>query len=306
MTFERNLYTADSSGRAPSLNAARTLLNLSARWAREPLLHFLAAGLVLFCGGQIYRQYTSPYRIEISQERETQLAQKYALQFGTAPDAATLRTLVDQDIHEEILFQEGLRFKLDQGDEIVRRRIVQKAQFLLQDIQAPAEPTETELRAYFAGHASDYGVPEHATFSHIYFSADHGDDDAARSRAVALRDRLAGDRSRGPEMGDPFPDLYDFSGYDPDEVARLFGHTEFSTAVMSISPGHWAGPFRSSYGWHLIYVQAREPARTLPFSEARIRVREDYLRDAQHQANEIAFAKMAAKYQVVRKASEQQ
>lgn len=288
----------DGATASVSPEVSRPVFPRLSRLIREPLLHFLVAGLVLFCAGQIYREQTSPYRIEMTPRREAELAERYVLQFGGRPDAATLRTLVEQDIHQEILFREGMRLQLDQGDEIVRRRIVQKAQFLLQDTQAPAEPTEVQLQTYFSVHASDYLSPQRVTFSHVYFSTDRGDE-AARSRAAAVRETLTDGRSRAPDLGDPFPDLYDFSGYDADEVARVFGHTELSTAVMSAPPGRWAGPFRSSYGWHLIYVQTRDPSRSPAFAAVRERVREDYLRAEQGRLNAAAFAKLAAKYRVV-------
>ena len=77
-----------------------------------------------------------------------------------------------RDVHDEILYRQGLALKLDQDDMIVRRRVVQKMQFLMQDLNPPAEPTVAQLQAYYDAHAAKYIKPPRATFSHIYFSAD--------------------------------------------------------------------------------------------------------------------------------------
>jgi len=111
---------------------------------------------------------------------------------------------------------------------------------------------------------------------------------------------LSNNTTRAPDRGDPFPDLYDFSAYDPHQVERLFGHTPFATAVFSVPPGRWSGPFRSGYGWHLIYVEARQNTALPPLSAVRATVRMDYLQDAQDRANKAAFAELAQRFTIVR------
>ena len=270
------------------------------RLAREPLVHFLLAGFVLFAAGQAWRRHESLYRIEVTPAHVAQIANSYALQFGLRPDPPTLEALVQRDIHDEMLFREGEALKLGQDDEIVRRRIAQKMQFLVQDLSPPAEPSEAQLAAYYAAHAARYATPARATFSHVFFSAQASGDAAAKARAAAVLKTLPNDLSRAPDRGDAFPDLYDFSAYGPQQVARLFGHTPFTQAVFAAPVGRWSGPYRSAYGWHLIHVDAREAPGRQPFGEVRDAVRTDYLQDAQGAANDAALAKLARRFTVVR------
>lgn len=270
---------------------------------REPLLHFVAAGLVLFLIGELHKGRTDLHRIVITPQRETRLANQYALQFGRHPDSRTMRKLVDADTHDEILLREGLALGLDKDDEIVRRRVIQKMQFLLEDLRPPAEPDEAQLEAYYHAHPDRYTLPARASFSHIYFSADSGDS-AARQRALAALHDLPSDSGRAPQLGDPFPDLYDFSTYGHEQIERLFGAGEFTEAVFSAPVGHWFGPFKSAYGQHLLYVQSRESAQARPLIVVRDQVRADYLMDTQGQANNEAFRQLARKYTVVRDGSE--
>ena len=259
---------------------------------REPLLHFILAGLVVFWIGEIRKDHTDLHRIVITPQRKAHLTSQYALQFGTRPDAPTLKELVNGDVRDEILFREGLALGLDKDDEIVRRRIIQKMQFLLEDVQPPAEPDDVRLETYYRAHLDRYSLPTRTTFSHIYFSA-------ARQRALAVLQHLPAGSERAPESGDPFPDLYDFSNYGREQVERLFGHSEFSQAVVSDPPGRWAGPFRSAYGWHLLYVQSRQPGMARPFAEVRDQVRADYLLEEQHRANDAALRQLERKFTIV-------
>lgn len=268
------------------------------QWLREPLLHFVVAGFVLFLASELRPPGEETSRIVITPQREGRLATRFAMQFGAPPDPATLAQLVEQDVEEEMLFRRGVELGLDREDEIVRRRIVQKMEFLLNDVNAPAEPGEAELSAFYDSHAERYVTPERATFSHIFFSAERGEHDA-RQRASDALNRIAHGASVAT-LGDPFPDLFHFSGYEAGQVERLFGRNEFASAVFAAPVGRWMGPYRSSYGWHLLSVEARQPAAQPALAEVRDRVRTDFLLDAQARMNEDAFNRLAREYTVVR------
>ena len=273
---------------------------MAMRVLKEPLFHFVVLGFLLFLAGRAYQTRTDVYRIEVTPSHVAQIARSYALQFGGPPDAATLEQLVQSDIHDEMLFRQGRALKLDQDDEIVRRRVVQKEQFLIQNLRAPDEPTDAQLSAYFASHADRYAAPSRATFSHIYFAVGPDGDAADEARARAALASIPAGVTRAPDRGDAFPDLYDFSAFEPEQVERLFGKTAFSQAVFTAPVGHWAGPFRSAYGWHLLYGVNRAAAARPAMAEVRDRVRSDYLQDAQDKANTAAFAQIARRFTVVR------
>jgi peptidyl-prolyl cis-trans isomerase C len=270
------------------------------RLLSEPLTHFAILGAILFVCGQLYAARTNTYRIEITAPHVTQLSHKYELQFGRPPDPVTLERLVRDDIHDEILFRQGLALKLEQDDEIVRRRVIQKEQFLLQNLSAPAEPTQAQLATYYAAHRDLYAAPPRVTFSHIYFAVGPGGEAATEARAKLVLGELSAGVTRGPELGDAFPDLYDFSAFEPEQVERLFGHTPLSQVVFSAPVGRWSGPFRSAYGWHLIHVDARVAGGQTPLSEIGDRVRADYLQGAGDRENAAAFNKVARRFTVVR------
>ena len=93
-------------------------IQFSHRWegVREPLVHFLIAGSILFWAGRAHERQTSIYRINETPERIAYLARQYALQFGSPPDQKMLQVLIHRDVEDEMLFREGLVLKLDQRE----------------------------------------------------------------------------------------------------------------------------------------------------------------------------------------------
>jgi hypothetical protein len=265
------------------------------------LVHFLAVAFVLVVAARVYSIRHDRFRIVMTADRVNQLAESYRLQFGIEPGSALREALVQQDFEDEVLFREALALHLDQDDEIIRRRLVQKMKFVSQDRNAPPEPAPAQLQAYFDAHRDRYRKSPNATFTHVFFSTDVGGETAARARAEAALDQLnrAGS-DRAPTVGDVFPDRYDFSVYEPQQVTRLFGQTEFSAAVFTVPVGSWSGPFRSAYGWHLLRVAARRAAVDPPFEDVRDRVHGDYLQETQDATNAAVLARMKRQFLLIR------
>jgi peptidyl-prolyl cis-trans isomerase C len=265
---------------------------------REPLLHFLLLGGVIFAIGDYRAQSLQQNEIVVDQARLSHLVETYRQQFGTAPSRVTLETLLDRDVQDEIYYREGVANGLDKDDQVIRRRVVQKMQFLEQDLAAPAAPSEQDLRRYYASHISRYEALARVSFSQIYFSPDKGGDAVARARALAALANLTAATPRAPERGDPYPDLYDYAAIDPDAATRIFGQQPIAQALFRAPLERWSGPFRSGYGWHLVFVNAAVPAHRAAFDAVRDTVRTDFLAEAQDAANAKAFATLKARYHV--------
>lgn len=297
--FRRKTNSGSEDAEAGALQGARPRALLR-RIAREPLTHFFLVGLLVFVSAQSWRHFHSPRRIVITPAIAQDLATKYQLQFGAPPSRAKLDQLVSDYVDEEVLYREGMAQGLDRGDEIVRRRVAQKAQFLMQDLAPPPEPTEAQLQAWYRDHLTQYSTPAQVTFTHLYFSPDRGGDAAARRRAQGALARLDAGASPDQVGADPFPDLDTYANLSAEGAARVFGRTELSSQLMSAPLGRWSGPYRSAYGWHLVRATARSDAVVKPFATVRDQVHGDFLETAQHEANAKSFSALRARYQVVR------
>jgi hypothetical protein len=285
---------------AAGQSRARRAKNLLHRGLREPLVHFFAIGLVLFALAEHQKARTDFYRIVVTPGRVRQLAERYRAEFGAEPPPIALAELVDRDIREEVLYREGLAHKLDRDDEIIRRRVAQKMQFLAQDLAAPSEPSEAALRAWYQTHRAAYATTPTVSFSHIFFSIGTEGAAAARLRAAAVRAHLPDATLRAPERGDLFPDLYDYAGFGPEQAKRLFGDSDLSRQLFKAPLGRWIGPLRSVYGWHLVRVQSAQAGDVPDFDAVRDRVRADLLAAEQEAANRRSFEALRARFKVVR------
>lgn len=271
------------------------------RIVREPFGHFLLLGAALFALNHYLEERSRFTRITITPDQVQGIAENYRLQYGVQPSPRQLDSLVDSFVREEIFYHEALKLGLDRDDEIIRRRLVQKYEFLQQDLATPAEPTESQLRDYYERHSEDYRRPETVTFTHVYFSPDGRGDIAAQQAAEALASSLnLQGVTRAVDQGDRFPGTYDFAGLSRDELGRVFGKEGLAQAIFTVEPNHWSPPLRSGLGWHTVYVSARQPGRQAAFEEVRRDVRRDFIEAERERRNAEALAKLRRSFEIAR------
>jgi len=237
------------------------------------------------------------YRIDVDAAQVSRLADGYAHQFGTKPTRKQLASLVDRYVQDEIAFREGSAMGLARDDEIVRRRIVQKYEFLTTDLAQPLPPSDADLAKWFAAHASAYRSPTRTSFVHIFFASDRVGDEAARRRAEQLLPTL-GNNATDPVGGDPFPGPAEANNLTPAEMERIFGHSPLAAALPTMATGRWNGPYRSGYGWHVVFVTDHLASATRSLTEIRDQVVSDYLAEKSKRLNDASVARVRQRYDV--------
>lgn len=274
-----------------------------ARLLRDPLLHFVIAGVVIFGAYSVFspeaRPEADPTRIELTADEMRQIALSQLAQGLPLPDAAELHALGEQRATQRILAREAVNFGLDQDDEIIERRLAQKMDFLLADLSQLQPPSHDALAAWYAAHADRFAQPPRASFRHVYFSPDRRAQ--AESDAAAALPEVAGLPIDAPALaavGDRFM-FQDFYGArTPEDVGRAFG-PDFSAALFAIAPGAWAGPIRSGFGWHLVRVDTLEPARVPALDEVEADVRAAWTEERYAEIRQRAEDDMRARYTIV-------
>lgn len=270
---------------------------------KEPFLHFLVLGGLIFLIGDYVKHHSDHERYEITVGKEElyRLASLWEKQYGAVPSKTELKALADNFVREEILYREGLEMGLDKNDEVIRRRIAQKLEFLQQDLVIIKDPTDQELRAYYEKNQTKYSLPEKVSFTHVYFSGDNGGDASALTRArTVLADLQAKKLNRAPELGDRFAYLYDYSELSETNVVHQFGESELSKKIVSLPQGQWSGPLQSGYGYHLVYVTGKTAPAVQPLAEVKEKVTADYVLALREKKNNEAFAKIADKYTILK------
>jgi len=136
---------------------------------REPLLHFLAIGAALFLYFHWSGGGSGPgsSRIVLTARQINQLAAGFAKTWQRPPTEVELKGLADDWVREEIAVREAMAMGLDRDDTVIRRRLRQKLEFVVEDVVAAAPPTEQELQAWLAGHADAFRLEPQAEFSQV-------------------------------------------------------------------------------------------------------------------------------------------
>jgi hypothetical protein len=260
-------------------------------------MHFLALGALIFAANAILHPPATddPHRITIGRADIARIRALYTQQWGAPPADNDLPNLVENYVRAEVLAREGAALGLASDDAVVRNRLIQKMEFLLQDTSAIAQPTEAELAAYLAAHSAAYRTPERIVFRQIYFSpslrGDHADGDA-RAELASLT-KASSDRA-----GDPFMLAADPEPRSRADVAKDFG-ADFAAALFALPVGTWQGPVRSAFGVHLVLVEQHFSSSLPPLGEISTRVHDDLMAERFQFTSDAAYARLRARYTVV-------
>jgi len=274
-------------------DTARTPYQRLLHWlATEPFLHFVLLGACIFAAYGVWGSNRDALlRITVSQADQERLRAVARQQWNKDPDAAQMRSLVDQHIREEVLYREAMALELQRDDAIVRRRLVQKMAYLLQDDTNAV--SEKALQDYFMAHAGQYAAPATVDLQLRTFDPAQRGAAAKADALLALRRARAGK----PVVGDPFMLGTLLSGQSPSMLERDFG-SGFAQAVADLPVGLWSGPIASVHGWHLVFLAQRAAAPPVRFEDVRTRVANDLVNSAGNAASDAAVARLRARYTV--------
>ena len=136
------------------------------RWLKEPLFHFLliGAGLFMLYGWQSDDNKTRPDQIVFTEAKVDQLINLWERKWQRLPTQRELQGLIEQQIREEVLYREALAIGLDKNDQVVRRRMSQKMEFISNDLASLAEPDDDQLQTYLDEHVEKFAIPGQISF----------------------------------------------------------------------------------------------------------------------------------------------
>lgn len=270
---------------------------------REPLLHFLLAGALLFGAwawlnrgegdaGSIDRT------IRITEREISWLTESFARLWQRPPDNRELQGLVADYLREELLSREARALELDRDDIVVRRRLAQKMNFIVEDTARLATPTDEQLRALYAADLVRFDAPATVSFVTVFFSSDkRGERAAADAQALLARLSAAGANPDPGNAGDGSLLPAEMLDADEQAIASSFG-AGFAKAVMTLAPVGWQGPVESEFGQHLVRVTARQEAQARPFEAIRAALIEEWRRRGEADAKELYFKGLLERYAI--------
>jgi len=267
------------------------------RLLKEPLVHFLLLGGAAFA---VFASTRDPADAAPRDEiviTAGQIRQQEALFEKTwqrPPTPTELENLIEARVREEVYLREALAAGLDKDDTIVRRRMKQKLEFMLEDIAGQVTPTEQELQAFLDENADRFRSEAVFTFRHVYVSTDKRKDAAEDARRLLARLKngetdLEGDRLM---MVEPV-----FRDAPQREVTRAFGRG-FAAGLLEIPTGAWSGPIRSGYGLHLVFLESRARGEAATLDDVRDAVAREWSVARRREMNEDLYRELRKKYSI--------
>ncbi len=236
--------------------------------------------------------------IVVSPEQQQQLSADFQRTWQRQPTDLELDEMLQRFVRQEIAWRESIRLALGQDDIDIRRRMQQKLEGQAADQATQRLPTQNEMQAYLNEHADSFRVDPRLSFRQIYFDNQEntiGADAAARFMLGTLRSRdVPEDIS---ELGDPSPLSARFAKVRSSEISIMFGQN-FAASLGEASLREWVGPFTSSFGLHLAYVDERVDGRLPGLVEIEDKVRRRWLEDRRTAAIEDMYEGLAETYSV--------
>jgi parvulin-like peptidyl-prolyl isomerase len=265
------------------------------RIVREPLVRFLLLGAVLFTifsfvGGSAG---VADRKIVVTVADIERLSQQFLRTWNRPPSPEELQSQIDNYIREEVLYRTALSLGLDKDDFIVRRRLRQKMEFLVEG--ATLEPRESELRAYFHAHESTFFSEPTVSFRQVLVSDSRGS--TAERDARVLLTKLIAAKSNDPEAGDPSLLPEEVQAAPLSRVRDQFG-AEFAQSLAGVKPGQWTGPVRSAYGYHLVFVTEFDPTHLPRFEDVLAEVQRQWFAENRAAVLDAQYRKLLGGFQV--------
>ncbi|HAK53277.1 MAG TPA: hypothetical protein DCM54_15450 [Gammaproteobacteria bacterium] len=256
---------------------------------REPLVHFLFAGSLLFVLFDLLPQKESEdasvivvgneQLLPLVMSRNPRLGLESANQYLQSLDEAQRERLTEDFVREEVLYRQAIALGLDENNYNARKRLIAQLEYINQGfIYDSLELSEAELVEHHKKNQDRYFVPPQVTFTHVYFSIDRrkasageqANDELIHLNKVSLPFHLAASR------GDHFLYHRNYVNKNEPEVASHFGDS-FATEVFAVDQAQddWIGPFRSEYGFHLLLLTSVKEGYFPPLDEVRARIVDD-------------------------------
>lgn len=248
-------------------------MQILTRCLKEPLLHFLLIGVAIF---GLYRVMTPPAnsgdpakQIVITDAQTRQLVEQFRKTWSRSPTVQELQQIMKRTVREEILAREARDLSMDQGDAVIRMRLVQKMTFLMESAAASAVPGDQELRDYFDQNLARYTPPPRLSFEQVFI----GPAPEQQEVDAVLRALRAGEDPKS--LGQPSLLPPGMASVPASTVRSVMGTGVFEV-LSEIEVNQWVAPVQSGFGSHAVRVLRKWPADPPDFDLIQDRVRNDW------------------------------
>ena len=257
--------SAPSSSSALDASPSTRPVRAVSAWLREPLLHFVVLGALLFAIDHFFFvRSDDPHTIVIDAAADDEARQVFRAARGHEPDANEMAALRGVWLNSEVLYREGLAMQVDRGDKAIRDRVIFKALNVVDaNVTLPPPDAET-LRRWFDSHRATYDEPARFDFQEAALSGDTSES-AVRAFVASLNAGTPGDAKAGLRVfkARPYPN-----------IEQSFG-AAFAKALETTPTNVWVA-LQTRDGWRAIRLDAITAPKPADFDVVRNTVRLDW------------------------------
>ena len=263
------------------------------RWTREPLLHFLIIGGLLFAADHVLSsRLEDPHTIVMGREVDNEARQVFKASRGRDPHADELAALRQVWLDNEVLYREGLALQLDKGDTAIRDRVIFKALSMVDsNTRLPTHDDKT-LRSWFEQHRGKYDEPARYDFQEAVLSGD-ASEAAVRAFVANLNAGALGDANAGLRV---------FKGRPQANLVQSYG-ADFARAMQGATVGEWRA-MPTKEGWRAIRLDAVASPKPAAFEALRGVIMQDWTDAVMADQRTAAVRALAKKYTVKTEATQ--
>jgi parvulin-like peptidyl-prolyl isomerase len=210
-------------------------------------------------------------RLDDQTLRKSEFEERVAQLTRRGADASVRTALLRPYLEERILVLEARqRGLLKPGAPREDEKAAVEA--LLARSVAPADVTESDIARYYEDHRDEFQQPERITVRQILVPTENEARDVRRrlQHGPTSFDLLARTRSRSPEAS---------TGGLMGTFERGQLPTELDTAAFSLAAGATSDIVVTPLGYHVLRIDARQPAREQSLDESRSRIRSHLLQE---------------------------
>ena len=270
---------------------------------REPLVHFMFMGAFIYL---LYAMFSEPAvddydkTIIVTTGEIEWMRTAWEKRWNRAPTKIEFDGLIQQYVKETVLYREALTMGLNKHDQVIRRRLAQKLEFLAKDLVALTPPDDAELSTYFEAHQANYQLPARYSFTQVFIDPDKRGNNALNDAEVikAKLIELGANTDRAAELSDRLM----LQNHHPEktqlDIKKQFGN-EFSESLIQLPTGQWHGPVLSGYGIHLVYISRIDLPPPTVLAEVRERVVRDWTAERGETLNKKFYADLREQYTVI-------
>lgn len=256
-------------------------------WLREPLLHFVILGGLLFAVDHfIVGRTDDPRTITVASEVDTEARQVFKAARGREPNAEELDALRHVWLDNEVLYREGLSMQVDKGDTAIRERVIFKALSVVDANVKLPEVNDKLLRDWFEARRAKYDLPARYDFEEAALSGDTSEA-AVRSFVQALNSGTPGDAKAGLRVFKDRPYANLVQSYGPD-----------FPKVLEESPLREWRVLKTRDGWRAMRLVAITPTKPADYEALRNVVLQDWKDAVASEQRSAAVRALTKKYKV--------